>query len=355
MKQGVETSHRIAEIALGCLKELGLAATPKNIEVWCAHVDGKSPALSRDIQKVLDEEGRVSQPDADRFYSRHIQRSDLSRDVVEVVARFQNEVAGLRSTIASSSENAAGYTSELGRLTNEISQSSNKYPTISDLLENVVNVAKSMRDENAGLEKKLAASAEEVARLKHNVKEIEAEAIKDPLTGIANRREFDKTLERKVAEADEFEAPMALILSDIDHFKSFNDTWGHQTGDQVLRLVAEVMGANVKGQDLLARYGGEEFAIILPGTTLENAVMLADRIRAAVEARRLKKRRTGEDLGVITMSLGVAAHQAGESPETLVERADKCLYSAKSDGRNCVHDENKNRTPPSEEREKGAA
>ena len=99
-----------------------------------------------------------------------------------------------------------------------------------------------------------------------------------------------------LAVADDKE--LALILSDVDHFKKFNDTWGHTTGDQVLRLVAEVMNAKVKGQDFLARYGGEEFIIALPDTSVQNAKMLADRIRTAIQSRRLKKRRTNEDLGV---------------------------------------------------------
>ena len=99
------------------------------------------------------------------------------------------------------------------------------------------------------------------------------------------------------------------------------------------------MNANVKGQDILARYGGEEFAIILPDTDLKDAGMLADRIRQAVEARRLKKRRTGEDLGVVTMSMGVAEIKTDDTVETLIERADVCLYAAKDNGRNCVIDE----------------
>ena len=99
------------------------------------------------------------------------------------------------------------------------------------------------------------------------------------------------------------------------------------------------MNANVKGQDVLARYGGEEFAIILPGTSLANAVMLANRIRSAVESRRLKKRRTDEDLGLITLSMGAAVLKWDDTIESIIERADKCLYAAKKAGRNRVVDE----------------
>lgn len=134
-------------------------------------------------------------------------------------------------------------------------------------------------------------------------------------------------------------------MADVDHFKQFNDRWGHQTGDHVLRLVADVMNANIKGADVLARYGGEEFAIILPGTTLSNAVMLADRIRKAVESRRLKKRRTDEDLGVVTLSMGAALLRWNDNVDSFVERADNLLYAAKNGGRNRVVDEESAEAP----------
>ena len=287
----------------------------------------------------MDAEGRVTQTQADELFRKHIQRNDLSRDVVDLVTRFQEEVADLYDAIETTGEHTHGHNETLTDLTQQLRQSTEKYPAVGALLENAITVTKAMRSENEKLESRLAESAAEVATLQQNVEKIQAEAIKDPLTGVANRREFDKTLKKKVAEAAEFGEPLALVLADIDFFKSFNDKWGHQTGDQVLRLVAEVMNANVKGQDLLARYGGEEFAIILPGTTLENGSMLADRIRRAVEARRLKKRRTNEDLGVVTMSMGVAAFHDKDSMDTLVERADKCLYAAKEAGRNRVIDE----------------
>ena len=345
MTIGVENSHRIAEVALGALKELSLEASPRNIEVWCAHIDGNSPALSRDIQSALDADGRITQTQADALFRNHFQRSDLSNDVASLVARFHEEVADLYVAIEASGENASGHSKRLTDLTTELDQSTEEYPDVAAILESVVGVAKTMRAENQALEAKLAESADEVTKLQHSVEKIQAEAIKDPLTGLANRREFDKKLSAKIQSIENSEEPFSIVLADIDFFKNFNDKWGHQTGDQVLRLVAEVMNANVKGQDLLARYGGEEFAIILPETSLQNATMLANRIRSAVESRRLKKRRSNEDLGVITMSMGVAVSQRGDSAETIIERADLCLYAAKEAGRNRVISETPTRTP----------
>jgi diguanylate cyclase len=125
-------------------------------------------------------------------------------------------------------------------------------------------------------------------------------------------------------------------MTDIDHFKTFNDNFGHLTGDQVLRLVGMSVKHNVKGKDTAARYGGEEFAIILPSTVLRAAITVAEHIRSAVMTKELMKRSTGEHLGRITISIGVATLREGDSAQSLVERADSCLYAAKRNGRNRV-------------------
>jgi diguanylate cyclase len=130
--------------------------------------------------------------------------------------------------------------------------------------------------------------------------------------------------------------PLSLLMLDIDHFKSFNDNYGHLTGDQVRRLVAMSLKQTIKGQDVAARYGGEEFAVVLPATALRQALTVADHIRRAVMSKELKKKSTGEILGRVTISIGVSVLQSGDSPDTLIERADACLYAAKRNGRNRV-------------------
>ena len=139
-----------------------------------------------------------------------------------------------------------------------------------------------------------------------------------------------------MAEARSNDGALSLMLTDIDHFKKFNDTYGHLTGDQVLRLVAQAVKQNVKGQDIAARYGGEEFAVILPQTPLRQALTVADHIRRAVVAKELIKRSTGENLGRVTISVGVATLHKSETTQALLERADACLYAAKRSGRNLV-------------------
>ena len=339
MAESVDESHRIAERALAALKTVQLAATPKNIELWFMLAEGRNPALVRDVQRLAQPNGAVLQSDADALYNAHIVRQGLSRDVIDLIQRFEDEMAKVADAVETTGASATGNSEKLRFLSAELKRSAADNPAVSALMDGVLSVARSVREANERLEQQLQRSSDEVDTLRRNIEHIQQEAMLDPLTGVKNRKTFDAEIARLLRHAKDTGEPLALVMADVDHFKNFNDKWGHQTGDHVLRLVADVMNANIKGQDVLARYGGEEFALILPGTSLQNAVMLANRIRGAVESRRLRKRRTDEDLGLITMSMGAAQVRWDDTVETLIERADACLYAAKRAGRNRVIDE----------------
>jgi len=339
MTDVVEESYQTAERAITALRQAKLAATPRNLELWFMLVEGKNPSLARDAQRISEEDGTILQSEADKLYDTHIVRQGLSRDVVDLIQRFEDEMGKISDAVETSGVNVTGNSEKLRFLTMELKRTAADNPAVGALMDSVLSVAKSVREANERLEQQLANSSDEVDTLRRNIENIQQEAMLDPLTGVKNRKTFDLEIERLARTANEGGEPLVLIMADVDHFKKFNDKWGHQTGDHVLRLVAEVMNANVKGQDVLARYGGEEFAIILPGTSLPNAVMLANRIRTSVESRRLKKRRTDEDLGVITLSMGAACFRWGDTIDSFIERADACLYAAKKNGRNQVVDE----------------
>ncbi len=130
--------------------------------------------------------------------------------------------------------------------------------------------------------------------------------------------------------------PLSVLMIDVDHFKIYNDRHGHLAGDNALRGVSKILEHVRRANDVVARYGGEEFAIILPGTSLRAALTVADHVRRAVMTKELMKRSTGEHLGRVTVSIGVAVLQKGETAQSLIERADNCLYTAKRCGRNRV-------------------
>jgi diguanylate cyclase len=195
---------------------------------------------------------------------------------------------------------------------------------------------KKMSERNDNLQSELIASTKEVTELRETINNARREALTDGLTGLANRKAFDEAISAMSIEAERDKSTLALLMLDIDHFKRFNDTYGHQLGDQVLRLVARTFTECIKGRDMAARYGGEEFAILLPQTQLQHAVKLSDNIRETVAKKRIVNRQTGQSLGQITLSVGVAIYRPGEPSADLIRRADEALYSAKRGGRNRV-------------------
>jgi len=158
----------------------------------------------------------------------------------------------------------------------------------------------------------------------------------DGLTGLHNRKAFDKQIRDWVEDASITGNNLCLLMLDIDHFKHFNDTYGHQTGDQVLRLVARTLTDGIKGRDFASRFGGEEFALLFQETPLSAAIRVADSLRHAVEGKEVVNRNSHKSLGRITLSGGVAQYIKGESLAKFIERADDALYAAKNSGRNSV-------------------
>ncbi|RZJ88258.1 MAG: GGDEF domain-containing protein, partial [Brevundimonas sp.] len=190
--------------------------------------------------------------------------------------------------------------------------------------------------ENETLEKKLDVSTREVARLREHLEQVRRDAMTDALTNLANRKAFDEHLAAAREHVEATGESMVLAVLDVDHFKRFNDTWGHQTGDQVLRYVASVIGRFGQTPRIAARYGGEEFAIIFPGESPTQVQTALEAIRKEIASRSLRRRSTNDELGAVTISAGFAVHRAGDAASTLLERADAALYASKRTGRNRV-------------------
>jgi diguanylate cyclase (GGDEF)-like protein len=161
------------------------------------------------------------------------------------------------------------------------------------------------------------------------------QSIRDPLTGLFNRRYLEESLELECSRAERSREPIAVVMLDVDHFKRFNDTFGHDAGDVVLKHVGEILKRSIRQGDLACRFGGEEFVLVMPGTSVAEAAEVAERVRESI--KRLEVAYRNQSLGKITISLGVAPHPAaGQTPAELIEAADQMLYAAKSAGRDRV-------------------
>ena len=250
-----------------------------------------------------------------------------------------DEIKQVMSTIDAATGSASSYSQRLTAASEKLAQA-NDSDALRAVIEHLVQGANEMETSNRKLEARLATTRQEMEQLQHNLEAVRNESLTDPLTTLSNRKYFDAALAQSISEAATRSEPLSLLMADIDHFKTFNDRFGHLTGDQVLRLVALSVKQNVKNSDIAARYGGEEFVIALPNTTLDAAQVIADQIRHSVMTKELMKRSTGERLGRVTISIGVAVLRPEDNAPLLIERADKCLYAAKRNGRNKVICEN---------------
>ncbi|MBI2715848.1 MAG: diguanylate cyclase [Rhizobiales bacterium] len=330
-----ERTMAFAEIALGQIKALRQAATPRNYEVWYAYATGYHPSLNQKINETLQQSGTLTDADLEQIYETYLSPTRLTDRIDKVGHQVMGEIEQVMAMIDAAAGSANSYTESLADMSEKLGNSKDR-EGLRAIVEGLVQTAKEMEVSNQKLEQRLHASKQEIDELQENLEAVRTESLTDPLTQLANRKFFDITLEDAIADARAKNEPLSLMMTDIDHFKNFNDSFGHLTGDQVLRLVAMSVKQNVKGQDTAARYGGEEFAIVLPNTVLRSAITVADHIRRAVMTKELMKRSTGEHLGRVTISVGVATLHKNDNPQALIERTDACLYAAKRHGRNRV-------------------
>ena len=330
-----ERTMAFAEVAIGQIKSLRQTAVPRNYEVWYVYATGYNAPLNKIINETLARNGRLSEADLEQIYETYLSHVKTSDRIDKVGARVIGEIDDVMKHIAEALDMSVRYDATLGGADQKLSTAKNP-DQIKAVVDQLVKSTREMRDTNKALETCLSLSKTEIGNLQHSLEAIRAESLTDPLTGLGNRKYFDRSIGVAVQAALGSAEPLSLLMFDIDHFKSFNDSYGHLTGDQVLRLVAMSLKQTIKGQDVTARYGGEEFAVVLPNTALRQALTVADHIRRAVMAKELKKKSTGEILGRVTISVGVSMLKPGDDTDSLIERADACLYAAKRNGRNRV-------------------
>ncbi len=328
-----------ADRAVGHLKHDRVSPYPKAYEVWFVHLTGQNDELSKAINDIYEKYGRVSSGQIVHLHETFISENHLGDKVDKMGGKINEEATFLQDVIKKCYGMSQDFGKSLKQAAKDLEIDLDQH-TLQKLIKRVSLETLAVEKQNEQLLEQLQVARAGIQRLHKDLEEVREETLLDQLTMIGNRRHFDRSLSQTLAECHLSDKSLCLIMADIDHFKNFNDTWGHQTGDQVLKLVALAVKGNVKTIDIPCRYGGEEFAIILPGTTLEQGKVIAERIRKTVAKRDVVKRSTGENLGRITISTGVSVLNSSDTPESLIHRADRCLYAAKKAGRNQVIVEN---------------
>jgi diguanylate cyclase len=330
-----ERTMAFAEVALGQIRSLRQTAVPRNYEIWYVYATGYNAPLNKVINETLARSGKLTEADLEQIYETYLSHIKTTDRIDKVGARVIGEIDDVMKLLTDALAMSSSYDDSLNNASKELANATGARE-IKSVVEALLKSTTDMRDTNKALEERLTLSKEEISNLQQSLEAIRAESLTDPLTGLGNRKYFDRMIEMAVQSALAVGEPLSLLMFDIDHFKSFNDSYGHLTGDQVLRLVGLSLKQTIKGQDITARYGGEEFAVVLPNTALRQALTVADHIRRAVMAKELKKKSTGEILGRVTISVGVSMLKPGDDTDSLIERADACLYAAKRNGRNRV-------------------
>jgi diguanylate cyclase len=338
MSADIETSLRapkayeLARQAIAAMEAHKVWPTALNFELWVHYVAGKDSELAVEIDQMLEAGEPFTDTVGEDLAARYLPKQKLSGELLDAGEALSKELDSVSRAIESARESSEAYGQELAHASESLA--GDDTTEIKAMVDSLTQATTRVRQENEALETQLADTTAEMGRLRENLEQARREAMTDGLTNLANRKAYDEALARACAHADASGEPLSLAVLDIDHFKAFNDTWGHQTGDQVLRYVASVIGRAGLTPRTAARYGGEEFALIFPGEAAAEALVVLEDIRAEVASRVLKRRSTNEDLGAVTLSAGLAERQAGEKPSAVMERADEALYASKRGGRN---------------------
>jgi diguanylate cyclase len=326
-----------ARAALDSIKDRGLPATPENYAVWYAYHSGENPNLNRALDISVSSNREIDDELMADLHLQFIGSEKQSQVVNEASAKLELVVNNVMDRMQTANDDAGEFGSALENFSDGLDETDEV--RVQSLVASILSETRKIEAQNTRLQDELESYSNEVSKLREDLEFVRQEARTDALTGLANRKYFDTFINAAIRDAVETGEALTLLMGDVDHFKSFNDTYGHQLGDQVLKVVSNILSENSKGRDLAARYGGEEFCVVLPDTTIENAVIVANQMRSRVAAKKIVRKKTGEELRQITMSLGVAMFRYGEPSADLIGRADEALYWAKQNGRNLVGSE----------------
>lgn len=326
-------AYGLARQALEAMEAHKVWPTPLNFEVWLHYVSGdKDSPLTVEIDQLIEAGEPFTDTLGEQLAAQHLPKARLNGEILDAGDALSKELDSVSRAIESARESSEAYGEQLATASKSLD--TNDAKTIKTMVETLTSATRRVQEENQSLETQLADTTAEVGRLREHLEMVRRDAMTDALTNLANRKAFDEALEKACEHAEASGQTLTLAVIDIDHFKSFNDTWGHQTGDQVIRYVASVIGRAGPHPRLAARFGGEEFALIFPAEGVDAAMAALEEIREEVASRILKRRSTNEDLGAVTVSSGIAERLAGEPLAALIERADAALYASKRGGRN---------------------
>ncbi len=324
-----------AQEALDLMRTHGVTPTGPSYEVWLEYCLGRNPALKASIEARIAARASLGNAFTAQMHEQHFGNTGASAQIVITGERIARDLNQVVSFLRQAEEKSGDYGRTLESAATDLNRGLGP-DQLSQIVSSLAAATLDMANHNQHLNEQLKKSTREIDTLRSSLESVRVESLTDALTGLANRRMFDETLRMRIDEARAQKTDLCLMLCDIDHFKRFNDSWGHHTGDQILRFLASALQAHARPDFLVARYGGEEFAMVMPRIDTRVASQIAEAMRCAIHAKRLRRRSTNDDLGQVTVSFGIAKLLHNDTQQGLIERTDACLYASKRNGRNQV-------------------
>ncbi len=323
--------RRLYDMIGKLLFDHGLEPSPANFELCHRYLSGRDGELNMMIDRAIARDGGLSDSVALAISTRldpGLSTDELSRMAQEA----QGYLEQMATVLTRSGDEARDYGQALAQEAEVLETDASPALTVQKL----VDLTRSMIDKAHVAEEDLRRTEQQMSAMRQDLAAAHHKANSDPLTGLPNRRALDHHLRTAFENARRADSPLALSICDIDHFKLFNDTHGHQIGDEVIKFVGSSLGRVANGDVFVARYGGEEFVLVFERGAAAGAMATLDKLRAAIAARELKVTNTGQSRGRLSFSGGLANLSIQDSPGSRLKRADAALYRAKQDGRNRI-------------------
>jgi diguanylate cyclase len=333
-RETVNQSAEYLRLLLPLMSRQAAALHPISYAIWYEYVAGINPPLKAAIDELTEDGAVLDEAATAELFRKYIAELD-AKTAQRLRLGFHKVLTDMAQSAAHAEGRAERFGKELAQWNEELG-GAEAGSGVAEGVDRLLFGTREMQGAIATLKERLDESQSEIEKLRHEVDRAREEAIADSLTGLVNRRGFDLALANCLAAIDVSGTGPCLLIADLDHFKMVNDAYGHLFGDKVLRSVAKILKANIKGRDTAARYGGEEFVVLLPETELDGARALAEKIRATIEKNRIRRADNRQEVAQITVSFGVAGYCCGETAREFIDRADNALYVSKNRGRNRV-------------------
>tara|TARA_Y100000310_G_C20658246_1_gene803184 strand:- start:877 stop:1926 length:1050 start_codon:yes stop_codon:yes gene_type:complete len=331
------SSHCLKQ-AIPLMVKYKMPITPLNYAIWYAYVSNKTPELNDALDKIINEFKTCSHEHAKALFNQFLSSDDLAL-FYQLSGGFNDVVGKVHQDI----NEAINYSTEFNQTLQEchlklknadISQETG-FDDVLDCVERLSDESATLQSRAQDFQNQLAQAYAEITDLKQELIRSKDKAQRDPLTGLLNRGKFDEDIKR-FCKNNELAQVSVLTMIDIDHFKSFNDNFGHQKGDQVLRAVSAKLLKHVSSIGQVYRYGGEEFCFTAQFASISDMTNFTQLLRQTIAKLQIKKPNSDKVLSQVTASFGIAIKAKNSNPEQLIAKADKALYLAKEHGRNRI-------------------